>query len=286
MEQNKEKIDITKMLTKFGIVHYLIGLNILIFIVLHLTNLIIEPNWLINNFAKVPIAIGVDKEFYRLLTAVFIHQDLLHLVFNSAALLFLGRPIEYIFGKTRFLIIFLISGIFGTLFSFIFSPNYAIGASGGVFGIFGVHLYLFLKNKEIYLKLFGKDVLQLLAINVVIGFVLPSIDYWGHFGGILGGFLTATAFGLARKIDFKKSIIVGSVLTLIIFSSLLTIFTLGYDDYFNLVEDSIEPANIAINNDDTETLNTIIKELKEEQPFLPPTPWADHIINQIETYAQ
>lgn len=285
---NTEEIIKPSLMERFKkspITYTLVGINLVVFILVHLTNLWGPDEWLLNKLSKITYQISVEKEYYRLLTAVFTHKEPMHLVFNCIALIILGRPVEYIFGRTKFLMIFLISGLFGSLGSFIFSPYAAIGASGGVFGIFGVHLYLFIKNRQTYLKIFGKDILQLLVINIVIGFIIPNIDYWGHFGGLFGGLLAATTFGLTRDASYKKSIIIGCIFASIIFSSLFMYFNHSYVSYSNLYEDLVEQANTAINNEDLMTLQTVRQTLEDKQPLFPPF-MMDSVYDQMDYYIQ
>lgn len=271
----KEKIQAIPM------TYYIVAINIIVFLLLHLTNFVIEPDWLVSKFSKMTYAIATEHEYYRLFSAIFVHESITHIAFNCIALILLGRPIEFLFGKTKFLIIFLTAGLFGSLFSFVFSPYAAIGASGGVFGVFGVHLYLFIKNKDTYMKAFGKDILQLLVINVVIGFILPNIDYWGHFGGIFGGFMAATTMKLNRKFSFNLHLIIGSILTSFIFFGSFIFFSTEYNDYVVLVDELIVQANNAIDNNDITELQRINEQLVEEKPLLPPLPGADTIVDNI-----
>jgi rhomboid protease GluP len=216
--------------------------------------------------------ISMEKEYYRFLTAVFVHQAPMHLFFNMMALFFLGKPIEYIFGKSRFIMLFIISGLFGTLGSFVFSANAAIGASGAVFGIFGVHAYLFIKNREVYLKWFNKDVIQLLVINIVIGFIIPNIDYWGHFGGLVGGFLVASTFGLSRHVSLVKSVIIGSIISMVIFTSTFFVFNKAYVDYIEYVDDALVELNQAIASEDVDQVISIRDDMLDKKPSFPPIP--------------
>lgn len=284
-ENLQVKPPLMERIKRTPVTYGLIGLNILIFILLHLTNILIADDWMMEHFAKFSYGISINKEYYRMITAVFMHEDLLHLFFNSFALLFLGRPIEMIFGRTKFLLIFLISGVFGTLFSFIFSPHWAIGASGGVFGIFGTHVYLFLKNREIYLKFFGKDILQLLVINVIIGFIIPNVDFWGHFGGLFGGFIAASTFGLSRDASFKKSILIGCVTSLVIFSGLFVYFNHVMVTHVEEVEALITDFDTAFQAGDYETMRNIHQAIEDSNISIPPSPIvSDRLLDYLDQF--
>ena len=84
----------------------------------------------------------LEGEWWRLITPMFLHIGLIHLVMNSFALYYLGTAVERIYGRYRFLFIYLFAGFAGTLASFLFSPDsISAGASGGIFGLFGALLF-------------------------------------------------------------------------------------------------------------------------------------------------
>lgn len=265
------------------ITYSLVAVNVLFFLAIHLTNALVSQDWLVGILQKQSYFISVNHEYYRLLTAIFTHEGIMHLAFNCFALIVLGKSIELIFGKTKFLIIFMVSGLFGSLFSFIFSPYASIGASGGVFGILGVHVYLFAKNRETYLKVFGKDILQLLVINVVIGFLIPNIDYWGHFGGLFGGFLAASTFGLSREVKFNKSMIVGTVVSSLIFMSSFLYFNSNINQYETLIDDNLD-AIFNLRTDQLDEIQSYKDILETEKPFLPPSARGDALIETLDQY--
>lgn len=148
---------------------------------------------LINNFFLPPLA-GLENsgQWYRLLTVALMHDqtsDLpYHLAFNMLALHSLGTQIESILGKTKFLAIFFISLLAGSITSTYFLPfnGYSIGVSGAVFGLFGAILVIG--------KKYGADMKSTLitvGLNLAAGFTIPGIDWRAHVGGLIGGALTA-----------------------------------------------------------------------------------------------
>ena len=265
--------------------YYLVALQLLVFILLHIIRFVLKEDLIIANFAKNTYYIAIEHEYYRLLTSVFIHESIPHFFFNAMALIYLAKPIEAIFGKSKFLIIFLVSGLFGSLASFIFSPGVSIGASGGVFGIFGVHLYLYLKNKDVYLRAFGKNMMELLILNVILGFVLPNIDYWGHFGGILGGFLVAVTFGVTKKYTFNRNFFIGAFLSILLFIGSFSYFNNNFVTYNESVENLATEFNQAITQNDLvafEKAKLDLISVKNNKPFLPPHPSADLFLENLE----
>lgn len=129
-------------------------------------------------------------EYWRLLTAVFIHIGLMHLVFNLIALLTFGRLAEAIYGHWRFLAVYIVSGITGAAFSYFFSRDVSAGASGAIFGIAGALAIFFAVNRNKG-PIAGQGqlgtIVALLAINAVFGITNPMIDNWAHGGGLIAG---------------------------------------------------------------------------------------------------
>jgi rhomboid protease GluP len=156
-------------------------------------------DWLFVQGAKINTFILQDGEVYRLLTAMFLHGGLAHLFFNGYALYVIGRGIERLYGHTRFLIIYFLAGLTGSVASLVFSPAASVGASGALFGIFGAEMVFLYRNR----KLFGSaararlnNLLMLLALNLVIGITPGSnIDNWGHVGGLVGGLALSWLIG-------------------------------------------------------------------------------------------
>ena len=127
-------------------------------------------------------------EWYRLVTVALVHGGPMHLAFNMYALLVLGNPLEKAFGKSKFLTVFIISLITGSLTSLWLNPTNSpsVGASGALFGLFGA---MAVAGRKI-----GADVKSIgviIGINFAIGFILPGIDWHAHLGGLIGGGVTA-----------------------------------------------------------------------------------------------
>ena len=271
-------------LKNYPITYYIVAVNVLVFLAIHLSNFLFPDISLVDILVKNTYSISIDGQFYRLFTAIFSHYSVTHLFFNCFAIIILGQHVEQIFGKLKFVIIFIIAGLFGSLFSFMFSPNPALGASGGVFGIFGVHLYLYMKNKTAYSKIFGQEIFKLLVINVIIGFVVPNIDYWGHFGGIVGGFLATNALGLKHTIKFNRNKILISIVTVVLFIGSFVYIDNNYENYANNVDVIIDKANYSINANNLSLLKESREELVNITPLLPPIYEADSYLEQIDEF--
>lgn len=141
-------------------------------------------------------------EWWRLITPMFLHIGFLHLLMNSVTLYYLGAYLEGLFGHLRFAGIYLLSGIAGNLTSFAFSNSLlSAGASTALFGLFGSTIMLgqtFKHNPAI--QQMAKNFGTLIVINIVFGIFSPSVGMAGHLGGLLGGFLIATAISVPNPI--------------------------------------------------------------------------------------
>jgi rhomboid protease GluP len=133
-----------------------------------------------------------DKEYYRLLTSTFLHVDILHLVLNMFYLYTLGSDLLNVLGPVWFFLIYIVSGIGGSLASLKFSPNTkSVGASGSLFGILGSIGFLFLVQGNTQGVM---SVILSLVINFAFSQAVKNIDDWGHIGGFVSGFIMALLF--------------------------------------------------------------------------------------------
>ena len=187
--------------TKY-LVDYIIIINVIIFIIGGLLTFYNGNNFLINLGAKINYKIA-DLQYYRLLTPMFLHADVFHLIFNSFALFSIGRSVEVVLKKKKFLIVYIISVVFGTIGSFIFSESISVGASGGIFGLVGALLYISFLTPSATKKMIQKDIFIIIALNLFLGFTNPRIDNAAHIFGFIGGFLTSFSLGYAINSTFK-----------------------------------------------------------------------------------
>lgn len=137
--------------------------------------------------------VTLGNEWWRLLTAMFLHGSMTHLLMNMFSLYIVGRAMElYLLGR-EYLLIYFITGILGGLVSLYFHPvTVGIGASGAIFGVFGALSGYFLAyRKELgaHAKEFMRDFILIIGINILLGFSIPNIDVSAHVGGLLSGIL-------------------------------------------------------------------------------------------------
>ena len=135
-----------------------------------------------------PVGIAAYDEYYRLFTSMFLHYSLLHIGFNMLVLVMLGPQLEFALGHARFAALYLVAGLGGSVASFWFSEPMVLagGASGAIFGLMGAYVVV---GKA--LRADVTQVIGLIAINVVIGFVVPSTDWRAHLGGLVTGVVVA-----------------------------------------------------------------------------------------------
>jgi len=139
-----------------------------------------------------------DGDWWRLITAAFLHYGPIHLLMNMLALWWLGAPVEMALGHWRFLLLYVVSGLAGSAGALIASPTaVTVGASGAIFGMLGAGLVL---EYEATGRL-GGPYLTLIIVNLAFTFAVPGISIGGHLGGLIGGALGAlalTGFGRDR----------------------------------------------------------------------------------------
>lgn len=172
----------------------LIGINIFMFIISVILNggnpIDINNYVLVMLGAKYNTAI-IQGQWFRLLTCTFLHGGLLHIAANMYSLYSVGPLVESLYGKYKYIFMYLIAGIVSSLFSFLFSTGISIGASGSIFGLLGIILVFALKKKKTLGRKFLMNVSSVIAVNLLIGFSLPGIDNFAHLGGLFAGIFLA-----------------------------------------------------------------------------------------------
>ena len=145
-------------------------------------------------------------EFYRLFTSAFLHIGLIHLLVNSYSLYVLGVQLESFLGKFKYLFVYVVSALCGSLMSIVFSSNISAGASGAIFGLLGSLLY-FGYNYRVYLgSVLRSQIIPLIILNLGLGFFIGGVDNAAHIGGLIGGALATMAVGLKHKTSTFESI--------------------------------------------------------------------------------
>lgn len=150
-----------------------------------------------------------NGDIYRLITYMFLHGGIIHIFLNMYSLYVVGPRVEDFFGKWKFALIYLISGIGSGLLSIGLGDYTSVGASGAIFGLFGALIY-FGNNYRGYIgAMIKSQVVPIVIYNLLMGFFIPGIDMWGHVGGLITGLITANMLGTIenKKYDIKNIIL-------------------------------------------------------------------------------
>ena len=130
-------------------------------------------------------------EWWRLLTAAFLHASLLHIGMNMLVLWWVGPAMEATLGRGRFLLLYLVSALAGSAGALVLNPTQpTLGASGAIFGIFGAGLVLERQG----INVFGGSALTLVILNLALSFAFSNVSIGGHVGGLVGGILATLGF--------------------------------------------------------------------------------------------
>jgi rhomboid protease GluP len=178
--------------------YILMGVNIAVFLAMTIYGFTIglglsgsQDGEVLKLFGAMQNQLIAQGEYYRLLTSMFLHIGLVHLLFNSYALFILGQDVERLYGAARFLLIYFLSGLGGSLASFVLGAGgISAGASGAIFGLIGTEIMFFYLHRQT----FGqrgqaqlRSLLMLAVVNLVFGFTIPGINNLAHMGGLVFG---------------------------------------------------------------------------------------------------
>ena len=179
----------------------LVAINVLVYL-----GELVNSNTLINDgamVAKFSPTVGVaDGQWYRLITSAFLHAapgsgfGIFHILFNMYALIVVGPALERLLGRVRFLSVYLVSALGGSvLFYLLAAPTtVGLGASGAIFGLFGAWFVLAKR-----LRLDARQVVGLIVLNLVISFGVPGIAWQAHIGGLIAGSALTAAYAYAPR---------------------------------------------------------------------------------------
>lgn len=185
------------------VTYSLIGINVAVF----LGQVALGINEVAGNLGMWPFGIAVNDEWYRLVTAAFLHGSWLHIAFNMLVLFTIGPTLERVLGHGRFVILYVFAAVGGAVASYAFSDlrTVSVGASGAIFGLMGA---LVVAGRRMRYDV--TQVLVLLGINVVIGFFAPGVDWRAHLGGLVTGAIVAAILVLPQG-RHRTAVQVGSL---------------------------------------------------------------------------
>lgn len=212
----------------------LIGICGLVFVAEYLIGLDV----VVREWGMSPGAVSLHGEWWRLMTAAFLHGGLLHILFNMYVLWVIGAALESLFGHVRYAILYLVSALGGSVASYAFGPFglLSVGASGAIFGLMAALIVA-----GHHLRRDVTQVVFLLAINVVIGFLAPGIDWRAHLGGAVTGAVVAAVMAYAPRQSRKLWQTLGVLAWLGILVTVLTLRTGQIEQQFLPVDSGRSP---------------------------------------------
>lgn len=171
----------------------LISINVLVFLILSFLGNTEDAVFMLMHGAMYEPYITQYHEYYRILTSIFLHFGIHHILNNMVMLGALGWNLEKEIGKVRLLCIYLLSGIGANVFSMWWNimrgeNHVSAGASGAVFGLMGALFYVAVLNKGRIGRLSGKGLLFMIALSLYFGFTTVGVDNAAHIGGLIFGF--------------------------------------------------------------------------------------------------
>ncbi len=187
----------------------LVVVNVLAFFGLSFGGMTEDAVYMLEHGAMYVPYILENGEYYRLFTSLFLHFGFTHLLNNMVTLVIMGRYVEPLVGKVRFLIIYFISGLGGNLLSGgieLITKDYVVsaGASGAIFGLTGALLGLTLLCRGRVGQLTSRDVLIVVALSLYNGFTSQGVDNAAHIGGLISGFLAVLVLAGTQKNKYRR----------------------------------------------------------------------------------
>ena len=150
-----------------------------------------------------PYGIYLLHQWYRLITAMFLHGGLIHIGFNMMALMQLGPALEELYGSSRYFFLYIFTGAFGFLASS-FAGHNSLGASGGLLGLVGAMLAITTKRGGAYMRELRSRLVSSVVLLFVLGFMGMGIDNWAHGAGLAAGFVLGKIFTDRQPMNVRE----------------------------------------------------------------------------------
>lgn len=182
----------------------LIVVNVAVFMIMTMFGDTEDAVFMLQHGAMYEPFVIQQHEYYRIITCLFLHFGIEHLLNNMVMLGALGWNLELEIGKVRFLVIYFVSGIAGNILSLFYdlsteNPAVSAGASGAIFGLMGALLYVVILNRGRLGRLSGRGMLIMVVLSLYFGFASSGVDNFAHIGGLVSGFILAVILYRKKK---------------------------------------------------------------------------------------
>lgn len=187
----------------------LMVINVLVFFLLSLRGDTESGYFMLQYGAMYEPQVTEGHEYYRLITSLFLHFGIQHLLNNMVMLGALGYQLENEIGRIKFLLIYFISGIGGNLCSLYWNVSHgeqviSAGASGAIFGLMGALLYIVAVNRGRLGRLSGRGMLIMVALSLYFGLTSSGVDNSAHIGGLICGILITVLLYRRKRMDHSQ----------------------------------------------------------------------------------
>ena len=178
----------------------IIIINIIIFLLPDVFSFLTDKEWIYENGAVIPVLVVENGEYYRLITSVFLHFSIRHLLNNMLVLFILGDRLEQSLGGVRYLLFYLLCGLGANIVSLIFDLKMgdwytmSAGASGAIFGVVGGLMWIVFMNRGRLGDLSSGQLAVMAFFTLYLGFTSSGVDNAAHVGGLLVGILLGIPF--------------------------------------------------------------------------------------------
>lgn len=215
------------------VTYSIIGITAFVYILQVASQLLLQFDFPVGLLAKSNDLIR-SGQLWRLLTPALVHGSIAHIGFNMYALFSFGTGLERHFGHGRFLLLYLLGAFGGNVMSFLFTDAVSVGASTAIFGLVGAEGVFLVQNRKLFAHQFRSaisNVIFIVGVNLFIG-LSPSIDNWGHIGGLVGGLMFTSFAGplweiegiqpALRLVDRREEheVLIGAVVVAVLFGAL------------------------------------------------------------------
>lgn len=176
----------------YPIVSLIISIHILLYLATAVP--VFPSRYLFEQLSGVNLFI-VNGEYWRIVTPIFMHGGFAHMLFNSFSLVLFGPALEQLLGRTKFILLYLATGIAANIATLILEPlTYThVGSSGAIFGLFGFYISIIIFRKAMLSRENSQTIMTIAIIGVIMTFVQSNINITAHIFGLLAGFLIGAA---------------------------------------------------------------------------------------------